>query len=292
MPDADIAIIGGSGLYHLEGLEDVEEADIVTPFGAPSDIITIGTIQGRRVAFLPRHGRRHRISPSELPALANIYALKSLGVERVIAVSAVGSLREDIHPLDIVIPDQLIDHTSNRNNTFFTNGAVAHIALAEPFCPELRHALEQAARRANANFHNGGTCLVMEGPQFSTRAESHMYREWGADIIVMTTLPEAKLAREAEMCYIMLALVTDYDCWHPQYKSVTADIVLATLEKGITAAENILQLAIPLIPEEQNCSCPSVLQDALVTAPQDIPLETREQLHLLLEKYLDGGNNV
>ena len=292
MPEADIAIIGGSGLYHMEGLEDVEEADIVTPFGAPSDIITIGTIQGSRVAFLPRHGRKHNISPSKLPARANIYALKSLGVRRIIAVSAVGSLREDIHPLDIVIPDQLIDHTSGRDNTFFTNGAVAHIAFAEPFCPELRHALEQAARKTGANSHSEGTCLVMEGPQFSTRAESHMYREWGADIIVMTALPEAKLAREAEMCYTMLALVTDYDCWHPQHESVTADIVLANLDKGITAAENVLQLAIPLIPEKQNCSCPTALQDALVTAPQDIPLETREQLHLLLEKYLDGGNNV
>ena len=231
MSRARVAVIGGSGFYALEDLTDVEEVRPDTPFGPPSDAIVIGTLKDTRVAFLPRHGRGHRILPSELPSRANIYALKTLGVEFVIGVSAVGSLRQELAPLDLTVPDQLIDRTTGRPGTFFGDGLVAHVAFAEPFCPELRRALYEASSDAGATVHDGGALVVIEGPAFSTQAESALYRAWGASLIGMTALPEAKLAREAEMCYAVLACTTDYDCWHESYGSVTAEMIVRNLKE-------------------------------------------------------------
>ena len=239
MFEAKVGVIGGSGLYKMEGMTGVEKVYIHTPFGDPSDAIVLGILKGTKVAFLPRHGQGHRTSPTELPARANIYALKSLGVERIISVSAVGSLKERTKPLDIVIPDQLIDFTKGRASTFFTDGIVGHVSLAEPFCPVLSQLCFEAGTRVAARVHKGGTYLVVEGPQFSTKAESQLYRSWHADIIGMTALPEAKLAREAEICYATLAIVTDYDCWHPGYESVTTDMILTNLRKGIETVKRI-----------------------------------------------------
>lgn len=285
MSEAKIGIIGGSGLYQMEGLTDVEEIKATTPFGKPSDAIVLGNLEGVRVAFLPRHGRGHRINPTEIPVRANIYALKSLGVERVISVTAVGSLEEEIELMDLVIPDQLIDRTSGRDSTFFTNGIVAHVAFAEPFCPVLSQVLFTAATRAGAKVHKGGTHLTMEGPQFSTKAESHLYRSWGAHIISMTALPEAKLAREAEMCYAILAIVTDYDCWHPGYGSVNTEMVLTNLQEGVATARKILQLTIPSIPRERDCACATALEDAIATSPEYIPDKVKRDLAPLIGKY-------
>ncbi|MFQ5925162.1 MAG: S-methyl-5'-thioadenosine phosphorylase, partial [Dehalococcoidia bacterium] len=226
MPEAKIGVIGGSGLYQIEGMTDIEEVRVRTPFGEPSDAITIGDLEGKRIAFLPRHGRGHPISPTELPARANIYALKSLGVEWIVSVSAVGSLNEEICPLDLLIPDQLIDRTKSRVNSFFGGGLVAHVAFADPFCPVLSDILYEAALDSGARVRKGGTYVVMEGPLFSTKAESNLYRSWGASIIGMTALPEAKLAREAEICYATLACITDYDCWHETEESVTIEMAL------------------------------------------------------------------
>jgi len=265
---------------------------VSTPFGQPSDAIILGNLEGIRVAFLPRHGEGHRISPSELPAKANIYALKSLGVERIISVSAVGSLKEEIEPLDVVIPDQLIDATKGRANTFFTDGIVGHASLAEPFCPVLRRVLLEASTKVGAEVHKGGTYLVMEGPQLSTKAESQLYRSWGADVIGMTALPEAKLAREAEICYATLALVTDYDCWHTSYESVTAAMILANLQKGIDTVKKILKLLLPSIPHTRDCTCASALKDAIATEMKYVPKEKRKELGLLIGKYLDRGGDV
>ncbi|HUV45723.1 MAG TPA: S-methyl-5'-thioadenosine phosphorylase, partial [Dehalococcoidia bacterium] len=276
----------GTGLYKMEGITEVEEVKITTPFGKPSDTIVLGNLKGVRVAFLPRHGKGHRINPSELPARANIYALKSLGVERIIAVGAVGSLREQIQPLDLVIPDQFIDRTKGRDNTFFTDGIVAHIAFAEPFCPVLSQALFEAATKIGTKVHKGGTYLAMEGPQFSTKAESQLYRSWGADIVGMTALPEAKLAREAEICYARLAIVTDYDCWHPSYESVTTEIILTNLQKGVDTVKKILKLIIPSIPQSRDCACATALKDAIATSPTYIPEKTKEDLALLIGKYI------
>jgi 5'-methylthioadenosine phosphorylase len=286
--EAKIGIIGGSGLYKMEGMTEVREMKISTPFGEPSDAIILGNLEGTKVAFLPRHGKGHRISPSELPVKANIYALKSLGVERIISVNTVGSFKEEIKPLDLVIPDQLIDCTRGRDSTFFTNGIVGHIAFAEPFCPVLSQALFEAATKAGARVHQGGIYLAMEGPQFSTKAESQLYRSWGADIVGMTALPEAKLAREAEICYATLAVVTDYDCWHPNYASVTAEMILANLRKGVDTAREILKLATPSIPRKRDCACATALKDAIVTLPKYIPEKIKENLALFIEKYLDG----
>ena len=286
MAEAKIGIIGGTGLYKMEGATDVEEIEITTPFGKPSDSITLGNLDGIRVAFLPRHGRGHRISPSELPAKANIYALKSLGVERIVSVTAVGSLKEEIKPLDLVIPDQLIDRTQGRDSTFFADGIAAHIAFAEPFCPVLSQVLFEAATKTGAKVHKGGVHLAMEGPQFSTRAESQLYRSWGADIISMTALPEAKLAKEAEICYATLAVVTDYDCWHPSYESVTTEMILTNLQKGVDTAKEILKLAIPLILQPRDCACATALKDAIVTAPKYIPEKIKRDLDLLIGKYV------
>lgn len=287
MTKAKIGVIGGSGLYNMEGLNEIEEVNITTPFGKPSDAIITGELEGIRVAFLPRHGKGHQISPSNLPVKANIYALKSLGVERIISVSAVGSLKEEIQPLDLVIPDQLIDQTKDRDNTFFTSGIVGHISFAEPFCPALSQFLFEAATKARAKVHKGGNYLVIEGPQFSTKAESQLYRSWGADVIGMTALPEAKLAREAEICYATLAIVTDYDCWHPSYEIVSAEMILTNLQKGVDVAQEILRLTIPRIPQKRECACATALKDAIATLPEYISDEAKSDLKLLIRKYLD-----
>ena len=289
MPQAKLGVIGGSGLYHIEGLGEVEEVRVKTPFGEPSDTITVGTLEGVRVAFLPRHGRGHRLLPSELPVKANIYALKSLGVERIISVSAVGSLKEDIRPLDFVIPDQLIDRTRGRAHTFFGGGLVVHVPFAEPFCPELSQVLHQATVGEGAQVHRGGTMVVIEGPFFSTRAESFLYRSWGADIIGMTALPEAKLAREAEICYATLAAVTDYDCWHQEYASVTIEMVISHLQKNVDRAQRVLRKLVKRLPEARGCSCGQALKNSIVTDPRAIPPRLRRDLAFLLDKYLPGG---
>lgn len=286
MAEARIAVIGGSGLYDMRELKDIRRVEVDTPFGKPSDAILLGTLEGVRVAFLPRHGRGHRITPTQLPVRANIYALKSLGVERIISVSAVGSLREEIHPQDLVVPDQLIDRTRSRVNTFFEDGIVGHIAFSDPFCPSLSDVLYQGAREAGARVHRGGTYVVIEGPAFSTRAESNLYRSWGADIIGMTALPEAKLAREAEICYATLACVTDYDCWREATEAVTVEMVVANLLKSVALSKRILKWVIARIPEERGCPCASALKDAIITAREHIPEEVRERLSPIVGKYL------
>ena len=285
MAEALIGVIGGTGLYRMDGLEGAEEVVVDTPFGAPSDVIVTGTLNGVGVAFLPRHGRGHRLSPTELPARANIYALKSLGVRRVVSVCAVGSLREEIRPLDMVVPDQLIDRTLGRPRTFFGEGIVAHVGMADPFCPDLRSALRLSGGRAGATVHDGGTLVVIEGPQFSTRAESHMYRSWGADIIGMTALPEARLAREAELCYAVLACSTDYDCWHESEEPVTVEMVVENLMKNTAVSRAILADVITADLAERDCGCGSALANAIVTDRGVIPAEVRERLSLLIGKY-------
>ena len=292
MSEAKVGVIGGSGLYKMGGMTEVEEVKVSTPFGEPSDAIILGNIEGVRVAFLPRHGEGHRISPSELPAKANIYALKYLGVERIISVNAVGSLKEEIEPLDVVIPDQLIDCTKGRASTFFTDGIVGHVSLAEPFCPVLSQISFEASTKVGARVHKGGTYLVMEGPQLSTKAESQLYRSWGADVIGMTALPEAKLAREAEICYATLALATDYDCWHPSCESVTTEMILTNLRKGIDTIKRILKLLLPSIPQKRDCACASALKYAIVTGRKYVPKEKRKELGLLIDKYLGKEEDV
>ena len=281
-----IGIVGGSGLYAMEGLAGAEAVDVKTPFGKPSDSIVVGELFGTPVAFLPRHGRGHRISPTDLPVRANIYALKTLGVERLISVSAVGSLREELRPLDMVVPDQLIDRTYRRVSTFFEDGIVGHIAFAHPFCPRLSGLLHKAAMAAGVSTHMGGTCIVMEGPAFSTVAESNMYRSWGADIIGMTALPEAKLAREAEMCYATLACVTDYDVWHSTEEQVTVELVVANLMKNVAASQEALRHLLPTIPSARSCDCASALRDAIITARDTVPAEAKEKLLPIIGKYI------
>lgn len=287
MPEATLAVIGGSGFYQMEGLEEIEQRSIPTPYGDPSDTITIGTLAGRRVAFLPRHGAGHRILPSELPQRANIYALKLLGVERIIAVSAVGSLREEIRPLDLVIPDQLIDRTKDRPSSFFGDGLVAHIAFADPFCPEMREVLADSARASGAATHTGGTYVVMEGPAFSTRAESALYRSWGASLVGMTALPEAKLAREAEICYAAVACATDYDCWHETEESVSADLILNNLLRNAEVSKQLVRRVAERLPEHRSCACGNALGGALITAPEHVPAQTRERLWPLIRRYFE-----
>ncbi len=280
-------VIGGSGVYQIEGLEDVEELSMTTPFGSPSDSFILGTLSGQRIAFLPRHGRGHRLLPTEVPSRANIYAMKELGVERIISISAVGSMREDFAPLDIVIPSQLIDRTRLRPNTFFGNGLVAHIGFADPFCPEMSQVLYEAAQKSGAHTHQGGTYVVIEGPAFSTKAESNLYRQWGVDIIGMTALPEAKLAREAEICYATLAMVTDYDVWHETHETVSVEMVVQNLLKNAEMGKKILHAAIPELPAERTtCPCHNALQNALITNPAVVPPETRQKLEPLVGKYL------
>ncbi|MBM3949057.1 MAG: S-methyl-5'-thioadenosine phosphorylase [SAR202 cluster bacterium] len=292
MAEAKLGIIGGSGHYDLEGLTGKREVEVNTPFGPPSDSIVLGTLSGVRLAFLPRHGRGHRIDSSEIPARANIYALKSLGVERIISVNAVGSLQEDMRPLDMVVPDQIIDRTSHRASTFFGKGIVGHIAFADPYCPELRSALIETATRHQPRTHVTGTMVVMEGPAFSTRAESNLYRSWGAHIIGMTALPEAKLAREAEICYATLAQVTDYDCWHHSEESVSVELVVANLRRNVETSRRILKDLVSAIPTGRGCGCGSALQNAIITAPDTIPVHVKERLSLIIGKYVPVTSEV
>ena len=286
MPQVKIGVIGGTGLYDIDGLTDVEEVSLETPFGRPSDSIITGSLEGTGVAFLPRHGRGHRIPPTDVPYRANIYALKSLGVERIIAVSSCGSFREEVKPGDLLIPDQIIDRTRSRVNTFFTESIVVHIPFADPFCPELSRIVYRAAEEIGASVHRGGTYVAMEGPAFSTRAESRLYRSWGAAVIGMTALPEAKLAREAEICYAMIACATDYDSWHETREPVTVDSILANQRQNIANARKIVRLAVSRIPETRACQCPSALDMATATAPELIPDEQKKKLDLLIGKYL------
>jgi 5'-methylthioadenosine phosphorylase len=284
--EAKIGIIAGSGFYEMEGLTSTEETHIKTPFGEPSDAIIIGNLEGVRVAFLPRHGRGHRISPTDIPVRANIYAMKTLGVERIISVAAVGSLNEKIKPLDLVIPDQIIDRTRNRTNSFFDGGIVAHIMFAEPYCPVTSRILRESAKNMDIIVHEGGTCLAMEGPQFSTKAESNMYRSWGADIIGMTALPEAKLAREAEMCYASLSFVTDYDCWYDAEELVTIEMILDNLSKSIDKAKRIVRKAVRLMSQSRDCGCAHALNNCIITAPGLIPPQVKKDLAPIIGKYI------
>jgi len=285
-----VAVIGGSGFYDMEGLSELEEVRRSTPFGDPSDSIVVGTLEGARVAFLPRHGKGHRILPTDVPARANIYALKSLGVEFIISVSAVGSLREELQPLHLVVPDQLIDRTRGRAGTFFGDGLVAHVALAEPFCPVLSDVVYESARHVGATIHRGGTVVVMEGPAFSTRAESHLYRSWGADLIGMTALPEAKLAREAEICYVTLASVTDYDSWYEAHSEVTAEMIINNLNRNVAVCRRVVAEAVRRLPESRHCSCATALNDALVTPFHLVPDRTKKVLAPIIGRFLtDAG---
>ncbi|MEX0750704.1 MAG: S-methyl-5'-thioadenosine phosphorylase [Dehalococcoidia bacterium] len=283
MTGATLGVIGGSGFYAIEGLNDVEEVTVDTPFGATSDRIVIGDLHGTRTAFLPRHGIGHRILPSEIPQRANIWALASLGVERIVSVSAVGSLSEDIAPLDMVVPDQLIDRTRMRDSTFFGRGIVAHIAFDTPFCPSMSAALFDAASSAGAEAHRGGTMVVIEGPAFSTKAESLLYRSWGAQIIGMTALPEAKLAREAGICYAMLACVTDFDTWHDQHDTVTADLIIGNLLKNVANARRIVAAVAAALPA-RDCRCAAALDDAIVTPLALVPDQTKRELAPILAR--------
>lgn len=287
MAHATIGVIGGSGLYAMEGLSDVEELALETPYGAPSDNFVLGTLAGRRVAFLPRHGRGHRLNPSEVPSLANIHGFKQLGVQILISVSAVGSLRDDYAPGHVVVPDQLFDRTKGvRPYTFFKQGVVAHVAFDKPFCPALSAVLLKAAARAGATVHRGGTLVVMEGPQFSTKAESEENRRRGHHLIGMTALPEAKLAREAEIAYATLAMVTDYDAWHPDHDAVTVEQVVRVLHANARLAQEIVRRALALIGDGFDTPAHSALATAIMTDPASIPAARREQLALLIGKYL------
>jgi 5'-methylthioadenosine phosphorylase len=280
-----IGVIGGSGLYELEGLTDVRWRRVRTPFGDPSDEYCVGAFEGRRVVFLPRHGRGHRLMPSELNFRANVWGLKALGVEWVVSVSAVGSMKEEIRPLDLVVPHQFYDATRRRVSTFFGDGIVAHVGMADPVCPLLAGDLEKAARATGATVHRGGTYLCIEGPQFSTKAESWAHRTWGVDVIGMTNMPEAKLAREAELCYATLALVTDYDVWHDTHGVVTVEAVVRNLLKNVATAKDVLRRVLPVLDTSRACECPSLLKDAVITSPAAFPLVTRRRLDLLLGKY-------
>jgi 5'-methylthioadenosine phosphorylase len=288
LSQAEIGIIGGSGLYAMPGLSGVREVRQETPFGDPSDVYVLGTLEGRKVAFLARHGRGHRILPTELNFRANIYGFKQLGVERIVSISAVGSLKEEHKPLEFVIPDQFFDRTRHRVDTFFGEGIVAHIAFADPICPELAKVVETACKKAGVVGKRGGTYLCMEGPQFSTKAESNVYRTWGMDVIGMTNLQEAKLAREAEICYVTVAMVTDYDCWHPHHDSVTVDQIVAVLMKNAENACKVVRETVAAMPEGRSCKCAAALAHAILTDRDKIPAATRQKLKLILGKYLEN----
>jgi len=281
-----IGIIGGSGLYQMEGLTSIEEVEIETPFGKPSDAYRIGTLEGQRVAFLARHNRNHTISPSELNFRANIYGLKKLGVEWILSASAVGSLKEELRPLDIVLPEQFYDRTKTRISTFFGDGIVVHVSFADPVCSRLGDVIEQGGRSVDIPIKRGGTYVCMEGPQFSTKAESQVYRSWGRARIGMTNLQEAKLAREAEICYSTIALVTDYDCWHPQHDAVTVTEVVQNLKKNSENAQKVIRAAVRRLPVERTCKCQQSLQHAILTDLKKVPQATRAKLELLLKKYV------
>ena len=284
--DIRIGIIGGSGLYQMDGLTNIEEVEVETPFGKPSDAYRIGTLDGRNVAFLARHNRNHSILPSELNFRANIYGFKKLGVEWILSASAVGSLKEEHRPLDIMLPDQFCDRTKTRSSTFFGNGIVVHITFAHPICSRLASVVEEAGKDVDVPVKRGGTYLCMEGPQFSTLAESNVYRSWGVDLIGMTNLQEAKLAREAEICYTTIALVTDYDCWHPQHDAVTVTDVLENLRKNTENAQKLIRGAVKRLPIERTCKCGRALKHAIMTDLKKVPEDTRRKLELLLRKYL------
>src|SRR3989442_1169265 len=281
-----IGIIGGSGLYQMNGLTNIEEVELETPFGKPSDAYRIGTVEGKRVAFLARHNRNHTISPSELNFRANIYGFKKLGAEWILSASAVGSLREEFRPLDIVLPDQFYDRTKTRISTFFGDGIVVHVSFAHPICSQLADVIQQAGRAADVPIKRGGTYLCMEGPQFSTVAESNTYRKNGADLIGMTNLQEAKLAREAEICYATIALVTDYDCWHPQHDAVTVTEVIENLKKNSANAQKIIRAAVQRLPIDRTCKCAHALKHAIMTDLRRVPEKTRERIELLIRKYV------
>ena len=283
---AEIGIIGGSGLYSMQGLEGIREVKLRTPWGSPSDSYLVGTLAGRRVAFLARHGRGHRIMPTELNFRANIYGFKKLGAERVISFSAVGSLKEEHHPLEFLIPDQFYDHTKLRVSTFFGDGLVVHISFADPVCPEVAKLVYEACQRVGVPAKLGGTYLCMEGPNFSSKAESEVYRSWGMDIIGMTNVQEAKLAREAELCYATVAMVTDYDCWHPGHDAVTVTEVINYLNKNAANAVRVLAKAVEAMPHDRGCKCGSALAHAMITDRSKIPATTRQKLKLLVGKYL------
>ncbi|HJR09618.1 MAG TPA: S-methyl-5'-thioadenosine phosphorylase [Pyrinomonadaceae bacterium] len=290
MTTAKIGIIGGSGLYQMPELKDIEEVKVDTPFGSPSDAFIVGTLEGERVAFLPRHGRGHRFTPTELPFRANIYAMKLLGVERILSASAVGSLQEQYAPLDMVIPTQFFDRTRARahESTFFGGGIVAHVTFAHPVCAELGDVLEASCGAVDVRAHRGGTYLCMEGPAFSTKAESNVYRSWGMDVIGMTNLQEAKLAREAEICYATLALVTDYDCWHEEHDAVSVETVVEYLNKNVRNAQVIMREAVKRLGEKpRGCSCGSALKNAIFTAPDLWPEATTKKLEAIIKKYSD-----
>jgi 5'-methylthioadenosine phosphorylase len=286
MQRAQIGIIGGSGFYDMDGVTDREEVSVKTPFGDPSGPYLLGTLRGKRVAFLARHGAGHRVSPSELNFRANIYGLKTLGVEYILSASAVGSLKEEYRPADIVIPDQFFDRTKGRPSTFFGRGLVGHVGFAHPFCKILSGIAYESGTSSGATVHKGGTYVCMEGPQFSTLAESKLYRSWGMDIIGMTNLQEAKLAREAEICYTTIALVTDYDCWHPDHDSVTVEMVMSTLSRNAATAQQIIAGAVERLPYDRTCECASALKYALVTRPDMIPDQVKADLAPIIGRYL------
>jgi 5'-methylthioadenosine phosphorylase len=286
MAEKIVGVIGGSGLYEMEGLEEVQTISLNTPFGEPSDSFIVGRLEGMKIAFLPRHGRGHRISPSSLNFRANIYGMKMLGVQWIIGVSAVGSMKESIHPGDMVIPNQFIDRTMGRPNTFFSEGIVGHISFADPVCPVLSQILFQAGKEVGATVQKDGTYLCIEGPQFSTRAESRLYRTWGVDIIGMTNIPEAKLAREAEICYATIAFATDYDCWHQEAGDVSIGEVLRILAQSTKIAKSAIRNAVKHLPEKRECICATALKYALITGKKMIPEKTRKDLELIIGKYL------
>ena len=281
-----VGVIGGSGLYEMEGLEQVQTISLKTPFGDPSDSYIVGRLEEVKVAFLPRHGKGHRIHPSRLNYRANIYGMKMLGVEWIIGVSAVGSMKESIHPGDMVVSNQFIDQTKGRPNTFFSEGIVCHISFADPVCPVLSQILLEAGKQAGATVHKGGTYLCMEGPQFSTRAESRLYRTWGVDVIGMTNIPEAKLAREAEICYSTMAFATDYDCWHEQAEDVSIGEVLRILAQSTKTAKDAIRRALKHLPEQRQCLCATALEHTLITSKKFIPEKTKKDLELIIGKYL------
>lgn len=283
---ASIGIIGGSGLYAMPGLKSTREIKVKTPFGEPSDAFVLGTLEGKRVAFLARHGRGHRISPTEINYRANIYAMKLLGVERVISVSAVGSLREDLRPGEFLVPDQFVDRTRHRVSTFFGEGLVAHVGFAHPVCGDLASALGDASVHCGVKVHRRGTYICMEGPQFSTLAEAEMHRQLHFDVIGMTNVTEAKLAREAELCYSTIAMITDYDCWHPEHESVTVSQIVATLTQNAENAQRVLREAIHSLPAKRKCKCDSALKHALLTDPKLIPSATKKRLAAIISKYV------
>ena len=284
-PEPAIGVLGGSGLYEMEGLEEIRWVKVRTPFGEPSDAYCTGRFAGRRVIFLPRHGRGHRLTPSELNYRANIYGMKMLGARALLSISAVGSMKEDIHPLDLVVPDQFYDHTRRRPSSFFGDGIVAHVGMAHPVCAGLTSVLAQAGSDVGARVHRGGTYICIEGPQFSTKGESEIYRRWGVSVIGMTNMPETKLAREAELCYATLALVTDYDVWHDEHDAVSVEAVVANLMKNVATAREVLSRVIPLVPESCAQGCPDALKTAVITDPRMFSPRVRRKLALLLDRH-------